>query len=647
MIPYRMKRTFLLVVLDVGIVLLSLYLALQLRFEWNVPQGYWVNLEKVLLPTLLLFIFFFALWGFYRTSWRYASVDELMLIIWSVSSGVVGAYLYGFFSGLAFPRSVYITFWFMLLFFLGGSRLSLRMFRSLNLKFNGNNNGFSLLNNNNSSNNHNGLKDNILIYGAGDAGILVANELKKHGENYHVVGYIDDDRIKHKQMIQGFPVLGGRDELLHVIKEKNISEIVIAIPSVSYTVVKGVVNFCLEAGIKVKTMPGIYEILEGRAQFTRLKEVQIEDLLKRPPVKVDIRRIAGYLNGETVMITGCGGSIGSELCRQVVNLKPHKVILFERDENNLFFINRELEEHMGDVELVPVVGDIQDFGRLEKVFSVYHPGVVFHAAAYKHVPMMENNINEAIKNNIFGTRNVADLADVYGVKRFVMVSTDKAVNPTSVMGATKRAAELYIQLLSKTSRTLFCAVRFGNVLGSRGSVVPLFREQIIKGGPVTVTHPEMIRYFMTIPEAVQLIIQSGAMVEKGEVFVLDMGDPVRIVDLARDMIMLSGLKPDQDVKIKFTGIRPGEKLFEELFTDRESFTSTSNERIFIARENGFNEEVFYKELNSLRTILGTEFLFMKEKMNAFSEMSLDSLACSKKEAKERKGKALLKKEDKL
>ncbi len=631
MVPYQIKRTFLLIVLDVGIVLFSLYMALQLRFEWNVPQGYWVNLEKVLLPTVLLFIFFFALWGFYRTSWRYASVDEIMLITWSVSTGVAGAYLYGLFSGLAFPRSVYITFWFMLLFFLGGSRLSLRVFRSLIMKINGNNNGFSLLNNNNnSSHNENGMTDNILIYGAGDAGILVANELKKHVGNYHVVGYIDDDRTKHKQVIQGFPVLGGRNELLHVIKEKKISEIVIAIPSASYTVVKGVVNFCLEAGIKVKTIPGIYEILEGQAQFTRLKEVQIEDLLKRPPVKVDIRRIAGYLSGETVMITGCGGSIGSELCRQVVNLKPQRVILFERDENNLFFINRELEEHMNDVELVPVIGDIQDFGRLEKVFSAYCPGVVFHAAAYKHVPMMENNINEAIKNNVFGTRNVADLADAYGVKRFVMVSTDKAVNPSSVMGATKRVAELYIQLLSKTSRTLFCAVRFGNVLDSRGSVVPLFREQIVKGGPITVTHPEMIRFFMTIPEAVQLIIQSGAMIEKGEVFVLDMGEPVRIVDLARDMIMLSGLKPDQDIEIKFTGIRPGEKLYEELFTDRESFTSTSNERIFIARENSFNEDAFNKELNSLRELLGTDFLFIQERLKDISAPSLGPVAYTTK-----------------
>ncbi|NLX90396.1 MAG: polysaccharide biosynthesis protein [Firmicutes bacterium] len=624
MIPYRMKRTFLLVVLDVGIVLFSLYMALQLRFEWKVPPGYWVNLEKVLLPTVLLFIFFFAVWGFYRTSWRYASIDEIMLITLAVSSGVLGAYLYGSFSGLAFPRSVYIIIWFMLLFFLGGSRLSLRVFNSLTWRFNGNNNGFSLLNN------HHGAKVNLLIYGAGDAGILVANELKKHGGNYHLLGYIDDDKAKHRQVIQGLPVLGGRDKLLQLAEEKKISEVVIAIPSASYAVVKGVVNLCLEAGVKVKTIPGIYEILEGKARFTKLKEVQIEDLLKRPPVKVDIRRIAGYLSGETVMITGCGGSIGSELCRQVVNLKPDRLILFERDENNLFLINRELEERTDDVELVPVVGDIQNLDRLEEVFSLYRPGVVFHAAAYKHVPMMENNINEAIKNNIYGTKNVADMADAFGAKRFVMVSTDKAVNPTSVMGATKRVAELYIQLLSKMSRTIFCAVRFGNVLDSRGSVVPLFREQIIKGGPVTVTHPEMVRFFMTIPEAVQLIIQSGAMAEKGEVFVLDMGEPVRIVDLARDMIMLSGLKPDQDIKIQFTGIRPGEKLFEELFTNRESFTRTSNERIFIARENGFNEDAFNKELNSLQKILGADFIFIQKKLNELPASGLEPVLTQQK-----------------
>lgn len=616
MISYQLKRTLLLLILDVSIILFSLFMVMQLRFEWRVPPEYWVTLESVLIATVLIFILSFALFGFYRTSWRYASIDELMSIVWSVSAGLGGAYIYALLTGNALPRTTYIILWLIMLFLLGGSRLSLRLARSF-INRNGNNHVFSRLEKNNNHNNHCEEVNNILIYGAGDAGVIVADELKKHTATHRVVGYVDDDRTKKNQVIKGSSVLGTRDELLRLIKEKNVDEVVIAIPSASYSVIKNVVNFCLEAGVKVKTVPGIYEILEGQAQFTKLKEVQIEDLLKRPPVKVDIQSIAGYLSGETVMITGCGGSIGSELCRQVMKLKPARLILFERDENNLFYINRELEGNI-DVELLPIVGDIQDSKRLEMVFSFYRPGVVFHAAAYKHVPMMQNNIEEAIKNNVFGTKNVADMADAYGVKRFVMVSTDKAVNPTSVMGATKRVAELYIQRLSKRSKTLFCAVRFGNVLDSRGSVVPLFREQIVRGGPVTVTHPDMIRYFMTIPEAVQLIIQSGAMIEKGEVFILDMGEPVRIVDLASDMIMLSGLKPNKDIEIRFTGIRPGEKLYEELFTDRESFSDTANERIFIAHENSFTEAVYNNELNSLRLILGADFMFMQDKKKSTS-----------------------------
>ncbi len=616
MISYQLKRTLLLLILDVSIILFSLFMVMQLRFEWRVPPEYWVTLESVLIATVLIFILSFALFGFYRTSWRYASIDELMSIVWSVSAGLGGAYIYALLTGNALPRNTYVILWLIMLFLLGGSRLSLRLARSF-INRNGNNHVFSRLEKNNNHNNHCEEVNNILIYGAGDAGVIVADELKKHTATHRVVGYVDDDRTKKNQVIKGSSVLGTRDELLRLIKEKNVDEVVIAIPSASYSVIKNVVNFCMEAGVKVKTVPGIYEILEGQAQFTKLKEVQIEDLLKRPPVKVDIQSIAGYLSGETVMITGCGGSIGSELCRQVMKLKPARLILFERDENNLFYINRELEGNI-DVELLPIVGDIQDSKRLEMVFSFYRPGVVFHAAAYKHVPMMQNNIEEAIKNNVFGTKNVADMADAYGVKRFVMVSTDKAVNPTSVMGATKRVAELYIQRLSKRSKTLFCAVRFGNVLDSRGSVVPLFREQIVRGGPVTVTHPDMIRYFMTIPEAVQLIIQSGAMIEKGEVFILDMGEPVRIVDLASDMIMLSGLKPNKDIEIRFTGIRPGEKLYEELFTDRESFSDTANERIFIAHENSFTEAVYNNELNSLRLILGADFMFMQDKKKSTS-----------------------------
>ncbi len=608
-----LKRRILLMIMDSCVIILSFYLALVLRFEQIVPEIYWQNLEMILPTTIIVFLFTFTLMGLYRTTWRYASIDEIIKITAAVTLGLAGIYLYSWSRGTAFPRSIYVILWLFLLFLVGGSRLGVRLVRDFKHKFGRFNHQQVALKQEKGCNAENS-PTRILIFGAGDAGVLVARELKKHANNHRLVGFIDDDHSKQEQIVQGLPVLGTRNELQQIVKEKNVNEVVIAIPSASYSVIKKVVNLCLEAGVKVKTVPGIYEILEGRAHFTMLKEVQIEDLLKRPAVKMHIDRIAGYLTGETVLVTGCGGSIGSELCRQILGLNPACLVLFERDENNLFHIHRELQmlngKHNGKVELLPVVGDVQDYHLLDEVFSSLRPGVVFHAAAYKHVPLMEISVNEAIKNNIYGTKNVADAAHYHGAERFVLVSTDKAVNPSSVMGATKRVAELYLQLLSKNSNTLFSAVRFGNVLGSRGSVVPIFKEQIERGGPVTVTHPEMVRYFMTIPEAVQLIIQSGALTGKGAIFVLDMGDPVKIYDLAVDMIMLSGLKLNKDIEIEFTGVRPGEKLYEELFTEKETFSKTENERIFIAKESILHEEDLWEEMGRLRNILGTDFFFL-------------------------------------
>ncbi|RJX24825.1 MAG: polysaccharide biosynthesis protein [Dethiobacter sp.] len=609
---YRLKRNALLVFIDISLTSLALWGALLLRFENQVPLIYWRNLQNILLPSILIMLLFFILLGLYRTSWRYASVNEMLKIFWTVSASVVAIYIYTYFLGSALPRSVYVIFWFLLLFFVGAFRLSLRLVRKFSprLSFL---NGQNFFPNDNHPPENSSPKNRLLIFGAGDAGVMVAAELKKHADKHAVVGFIDDDLTKQKQVIQGLPMLGRGEDLPKVVKEKDIAEVVIAIPSASYKEIKSAVNICLEAGVKVKTMPGLYDLfLNGQASSARLREFEIEDLLKRKIVQISFSKKEGYLAGETVLITGAGGSIGSELCRQVAVLKPANLILLDRDENNLFYIHRELEM-LNRTQLHPMLRDIQDRTRLEKVFDTFRPGVVFHAAAYKHVPLMQFNADEAIRNNVYGTKNVADLASLHGAKRFVLVSTDKAVKPGNVMGATKRVAEMYLQILNKQSSTLFCAVRFGNVLGSRGSVVPIFKEQIQNGGPVTVTHPEMVRYFMTIPEAVQLIILSGAMIQKGELFVLDMGEPVKIVDLARDMIMLSGLKPDKDIEIQFTGIRPGEKLYEELFTQKELLNTTQHERIFIAGNNTFSEESFLRELDSLQEILGTDILFLKER----------------------------------
>ncbi len=577
--------------IDGGLVLSAFALGVYLRFDWNVPSLWMDRLEGLLLPAVIINLATYYLFGFYRRVWRYASLDELMLIAVSVTLGLGGTYLYSLQSGML-PRSSYIIAWFLLLFLIGGSRVSIRLLDNFLSKPKGS-----------------GRKKKALIVGAGEAGVLVARELKKHRHSLELqlLGFIDDDLSKQKQIIQGLPVLGTKKDLENVVKLKQIDKVIIAMPSAPYSTLQELVGLCGELGVKIMTVPGIYEILQGQVSLKTLKDVDIEDLLRRLPVKQDLELISAYLAGKTVLVTGAGGSIGSELCRQIAKVKPEKLIMLDHDENGIYYIEHELTHKNGDVTLVPLVRDIQDRASVEKVMAKYRPEVVFHAAAYKHVPLMEMNSEEAVRNNIEGSKNVIDLSSEYGVKRFVFISTDKAVNPSSVMGATKRAVEIYLQKKARSCNTcIYCAVRFGNVLGSKGSVVLLFREQIAKGGPVTVTHPDMERYFMTIPEAVQLVIQAGALGKGGEIFVLDMGEPVMIVDLARDMIILSGLKPEEDIKIEFTGLRPGEKLYEELFNERENFTLTRHERIFIAPDTDRDEEVVEQELKALRQKLGLE-----------------------------------------
>lgn len=582
-------KQFILAIIDALLVVGSLVVALLLRFDMDVPIEYILKLEKFWLPVVIISITIFFLFGLYRRLWRYASVDELMLIILAISAAAAGAYLYSDYFNIKLPRSVYVIYWFLLLLLVGGSRISLRILYNLIRNFN----------------NHSGDK-NVLIVGAGDAGVIVARELKKYQTKLktRLVGFIDDDPHKQKQVIQGLPVLGTREKMHEIVEAKDVEEIVIAIPSASYRELRELIKLCEGLPVKLKTMPGVFEILEGQVNISHLKEVEIEDLLRRPPVEVNIKEISGYLAGMVVMVTGAGGSIGSELCRQVALLGPKELLLVDNDENGIFYINMEMGEKHTSLKVRPLLCDIQDRASLESIFSACRPQVIFHAAAYKHVPLVEDNVAAAVQNNVRGSMNMLDLAERYGAKRFVLISTDKAVNPSSVMGATKRAAEIYMQYQARRSRCVFCAVRFGNVLGSRGSVVTLFREQIAAGGPLTVTHPEMTRYFMTIPEAVQLVIQAGAFGRGGEIFVLDMGEPVKIVDLARDMISLSGLQPGRDIEIKFTGIRPGEKLYEELFNEKESFAKTKHKRIFIAPQTLEKNEDFLEELYKLEPLLG-------------------------------------------
>lgn len=427
-------------------------------------------------------------------------------------------------------------------------------------------------------------RHNVLLIGAGEAGVLVAREIANRPDlGLAPVGFLDDDVLKRGTSISGLAVLGTTADVKAVAERKRAKRALITIANANGAQIRRITELCRAAGLETKIIPGIYEIVGDKVNLSRIREVAIEDLLGRDPVRLDEAVVGASISSRVVMITGAGGSIGSELCRQVCRFGPQRLVLVERFENALFEIHRELTSAFPHVPIEPRVADVCDVERMRHVFEATRPALVFHAAAHKHVPMMEWNPGEAVKNNIGGTRNVADLADHFKVERFVLVSTDKAVNPTSVMGATKRVAEIYIQALSQRSETRFVTVRFGNVLDSAGSVIPIFREQLAKGGPLTVTHPEMTRYFMTIPEASQLVLQAGAMGQGGELFILDMGEPVRILDLARDLIALSGLRPFEDVEIRFSGIRPGEKLAEELSTDAERAEKTKHPKIFIGR----------------------------------------------------------------
>ncbi|PWK09691.1 polysaccharide biosynthesis protein [Tumebacillus permanentifrigoris] len=528
----------------------------------------------------------FSISGVYRKIWEYASIGEFYLLF--TATTIVGIIVFGLNQLIAIsspmylvPRPIYLVTWLFTTSAMLGMRIGWRLLRTSLLRSRTN-------------------EERILIVGAGSGGALLARELKQVRHVRGVpVAFIDDDRSKHKLDVMGLPVVGGRTDIPDAVKRLNIQQIVIAMPSLHSEEIAKIINICRETSAKVKTLPRISDFLSDLAPSHQMRDICLEDLLGREPVKVDLDIIAEYLRDQVVLVTGAGGSIGSELCRQIAKFSPAKLLLLGHGENSIYEIELELRNTFPDVNLETLIADIQDRTRIENVFQTFHPSVVFHAAAHKHVPLMERNPAEAIKNNVVGTRNVAECAHLSGTSRFVLISSDKAVNPTSVMGVTKRVAEMIVQSLDRISETKFVAVRFGNVLGSRGSVIPVFQRQIREGGPVTVTHPDMVRYFMTIPEASQLVIQAGAMAEGGEIFILDMGQPVKIVDLARAVIQLSGLKPDVDIPVRFTGIRPGEKLFEELLMNEEGLHSTVHNRIFYGHPLDFDVENLHQLMEKL------------------------------------------------
>ncbi|MEH6962219.1 nucleoside-diphosphate sugar epimerase/dehydratase [Priestia megaterium] len=570
------KRLSLLVLIDSIIVLGAVYASYFILH----PNVNFFESKKLFISSFGLFIthhLFAKFFHLYKTAWEYASVKELKVIFKAISLSIIAT---GFIQFVCFQdinfRVLFVT-WLLHILLIGGSRYSWRILRdSLFLK------------------EKNITLQNTLIIGAGSAGTMIARQLKNNQENNLCpIAFIDDDFKKHKLEIMGLPVLGGKERIQDAVKQLKIDYIIIAIPSLKANELKDIYNECTKTNIKVQTMPKVEDIMLGKVSVNQFRDVKVEDLLGREPIKLDHESILDSINGKIVLVTGAGGSIGSEICRQICEFKPKSLILLGHGENSIYTIDMELRQKYKElIEIIPVIADIQDRNRIFEIIDMHRPDVVYHAAAHKHVPLMEYNPKEAVKNNVIGTKNVAEAVDTFEIDTMVLISSDKAVNPTNIMGATKRIAEMFIQNLDRHSKTKFVAVRFGNVLGSRGSVIPLFKKQIQQGGPVTVTHPDMTRYFMTIPEASRLVIQAGTLAKGGEIFVLDMGEPVRIVDLAANLIRLSGYSTNE-IKIEYSGIRPGEKMFEELLNKNEQNKKPIFPKIFVGNAvlNQFSDVV--------------------------------------------------------
>ena len=576
------RDKFKLILIDAIILAIAPIFAILLRFEGTLPAKELATVQTCIPWIVAASLAIFYFYGMYHRIWHYARMRDLVALIGAVSLSQALIFVIIVMTGTYMPRSIPIITWILTLGGIGASRLMFKINIDLVTESKGD-------------------RQNLLIVGAGDAGAMLVRELEQNSAaTTNIVGFVDDDPKKKNGRLAGFPILGTVDELPPIVRAKAVDKIVIAIPSADGDTIRHIDNACRSTGAQVCIMPGIYSMVNGEIDMGEMREISLEDLLRRDPIQLDFEKITSYIAGKTVLITGAGGSIGSEISRQISRVGAKEIILLGRGENSIYEIHQELKCKFPEQIYHTVIANITDRERMARIFKRFHPQVVFHAAAHKHVPLMEIQPDEAVRNNIFGTKNVAELADENHAEIFVLISTDKAVNPTSVMGATKRIAELVLQKINQHSQTKFVTVRFGNVLGSRGSVVPLFEKQIAAGGPVTVTHKDMTRYFMTIPEAVQLVLQAGSQAEGGEVFLFDMGKPVKIKDMAEDLIRLHGLTPDRDIKILYTGLRPGEKLYEELLTSEEGTTSTKHKKIFKAQIQPLDEYDLHQSLQTLK-----------------------------------------------
>jgi FlaA1/EpsC-like NDP-sugar epimerase len=591
--PFNVKlfyRRTCLIIYDIISVVLASYMAILVRYEFNVddiPEHFMRPIETFMPISILATLLIFYCFHLYSSLWAFAGETELQNIIVScVLSTLVNSIGLQFFKlkTQAVPKSYYLLYMFFLVTCIFASRFSYRFFRSMKHKQQNKKNLIA-----------------VMVIGAGEAANVIIKEIVNSNFSTMVIKcIIDDDKGKWGRYIQGIKVVGGRDKIVECADIYDVDEIIVAMPSASRSEIKSILEICKDTNCKLRSLPGMYQLVNGEVNVSKLRDVEVEDLLGREPVSVDMESILGYVQGKVVLVTGGGGSIGSELCRQIAGHNPRQLIIVDIYENTVYDIQQELKKKYPELDLIVLIASVRNTNRMNFIFSKYHPDIVYHAAAHKHVPLMEDSPTEAIKNNVFGTFKTAQAAAMSGVQRFVMISTDKAVNPTNIMGASKRICEMIIQTFDKHYDTEFVAVRFGNVLGSNGSVIPLFKKQIAAGGPVTVTHPDIIRYFMTIPEAVSLVLQAGAYAKGGEIFVLDMGEPVKILTLAENLIKLSGYRVGEDIKIEFTGLRPGEKLYEELLMDEEGMKDTANKMIHIGKPIELDEQEFFNQLKELK-----------------------------------------------
>lgn len=595
-------RRLCLMLCDMAVIIASSALGLLLRYDFTFSkvemrfvESLWNYLPINIICTLLIFYIL----KLYHSVWRFAGIVEMQ----NVTAACIMSTLIQF-AGLHImeypvPRSYHFLYGGMLFFLTLGTRFAYRFMRYVRRR-----------------SNKNSEIRRIMIIGGGNAANVIIKEIStsEHIHNTIVKCIIDDDPTKQNTYIQGVKVVGTRENIIETASLYNINEIIIAMPSVAKNTIREIVKICNETDCSLKILPGVYQLMNDEVSINQLRDVEVEDLLGRDSIKVDLDSIMGYVKDKVVLVTGGGGSIGSELCRQLALHQPKQLIIVDIYENNAYDIQQELKTHYPELNLVVLIASVRNSTRMNYIFKTYTPQIVYHAAAHKHVPLMEDSPNEAIKNNVLGTWKTVQAADLYGTEKFVLISTDKAVNPTNIMGASKRICEMIVQTYNRKSKTDFVAVRFGNVLGSNGSVIPLFRNQIKEGGPVTVTHPDIIRYFMTIPEAVSLVLQTGAYAKGGEIFILDMGEPVKILDLAENLIRLSGYKPYDDIAIEFTGLRPGEKLYEELLMDEEGMQDTDNNLIHIGKPIEIDEEKFLRQLEDLKDICLLEPVEIRKKV---------------------------------